>query len=69
MHQVRTWRAAGDPVFYTVDAGPNVHCITRQEFAEELANRLRSLPAVRQVLIAPIGPGASLEQREGGTSG
>ena len=60
MHQIHTWRAAGDPVFFTVDAGPNVHCITIPDCAEEIEARLSGDPAVKEVLMAPMGEGARL---------
>ncbi|MEJ2012889.1 MAG: diphosphomevalonate decarboxylase [Anaerolineales bacterium] len=69
MHQVQAWRASGDPVFYTVDAGPNVHCIAPLNFQQELAARLRDLPSVQQVLQAPIGAGATLQLGQSSTSG
>ena len=60
MQQVIDWRATGDPVFYTVDAGPNVHCITLPDNASSLADRLQQVSGVLRVLVAPIGNGARL---------
>lgn len=57
MHAVVRWRGEGLPVFYTIDAGPNVHVITQDDHAAEIANRLREIPGVQQVISAhPGGP-------------
>jgi len=58
MLQVQFLRGNGDPVFYTVDAGPNVHCLTLPDFAASLRARLTEMEHVRQVLVAPAGDGA-----------
>jgi diphosphomevalonate decarboxylase len=58
MRLIPEWRASGLSVAYTVDAGPNVHCLCLAESAEEVERRLRELPSVRQILRARPGPGA-----------
>ena len=60
MRLIPEWRAGGLPVAYTVDAGPNVHCLSLEESAEEVERRLRELPAVRHILRARPGPGAKV---------
>ncbi|MCL4560796.1 MAG: diphosphomevalonate decarboxylase [Chloroflexi bacterium] len=60
MSLVRKWRAQGDPVFYTIDAGPNVHAITTSDFAQVITSRLRAIPGVREVITASPGGGAHL---------
>jgi diphosphomevalonate decarboxylase len=57
---VIAWRAAGLPVYYTIDAGPNVHCLCEAAHRGEIERRLRSLPGVQQVLVACPGDGARL---------
>jgi diphosphomevalonate decarboxylase len=54
------WRAQGLPVYYTIDAGPNVHCMCEQGHRETVEQRLRSLPGVTQVLVACPGREAHL---------
>jgi diphosphomevalonate decarboxylase len=54
------WRTGGLPVYYTIDAGPNVHCLCESPDREEVARRLRSLPGVQEVLVACPGDGARL---------
>lgn len=55
MAAVRAWRAEGLPALYTVDAGANVHVLCPRAHAAEVAQRLRALPGVGDVLSA--GPG------------
>lgn len=57
MQHVRDLRQHGLPVFYTVDAGPNVHCITPTTRAGEIRSALATIPGVLQILDAtPGGP-------------
>jgi len=60
MHAVHAWRAAGLPVAYTVDAGPNVHVICPQDQAGQVAEKLKDLPGVGDVLTARVGGAAKL---------
>jgi diphosphomevalonate decarboxylase len=56
LHAVRRWREEdGLPVYFTIDAGPNVHLICEPSFERELLKRLQSLSGVRAVLTS--GPG------------
>jgi diphosphomevalonate decarboxylase len=57
MHAVTAWREAGCNVCYSVDAGPNVHCLCTEDEADRISQDLRSLPGVLDVLSArPGGP-------------
>jgi len=57
MRVVQTWRAAGLPVCYTIDAGPNVHVICLEEASAEVIARLEQIEGVTRVLAArPGGP-------------
>jgi diphosphomevalonate decarboxylase len=63
LHVVRAvvaWRAEGLPVYYTVDAGPNVHCLCEEAHAAEISQLLEALPNVQQVRIARPGWGTRL---------
>lgn len=60
MGAVRRWRAEGLRVCYSIDAGPNVHCISTNDSADEVGQRLRALPGVEDVLRAEPGPGVRL---------
>jgi diphosphomevalonate decarboxylase len=55
MEAVASWRTSGLRVFYTVDAGPNVHCITHADDADEVLSRLRPISCVDEVIHAPPG--------------
>jgi diphosphomevalonate decarboxylase len=54
------WRARGLPVYYTIDAGPNVHCMCDEQHRETLKQRLAALPGVTETLVACPGRGAHL---------
>ncbi len=60
LHAVRQLRAAGVPVFFTVDAGPQVKAVCLPEAAGQVAETLTSLAGVTDVLRTPLGPGARL---------
>jgi diphosphomevalonate decarboxylase len=60
MEQVRMWRAEGIHVCYTMDAGPNVHCICLQEDSDTVAQRLNNMAGVKVVHKAGVGGGAAL---------
>jgi diphosphomevalonate decarboxylase len=59
MHAVREWRAAGVPVAYTIDAGPNVHVLCPQAQVVKIVEKLKDLPGVQDVLIANVGGAAT----------
>ncbi|HIE24435.1 MAG TPA: diphosphomevalonate decarboxylase, partial [Anaerolineales bacterium] len=60
MQSVRDWRAKGIPVFYTIDAGPNVHVITLKEKMDEVKEKLDALEGVQKTLTATVGGAAHL---------
>jgi diphosphomevalonate decarboxylase len=60
MLEVRAWRAAGLSACYTLDAGPNVHVICPAAEAQVVADRVRAVNGVSDVLIAQVGGPARL---------
>jgi diphosphomevalonate decarboxylase len=58
MKAVRRWRSEDNlAVCYTLDAGPNVHCLCPAEAAPEVERRLRENLDVNRILVAqPGGP-------------
>lgn len=60
LQAVRAWRHDGLEVYFTIDAGPNVHCFCEQAAAPEVQRRLESVPGVEQVLISGPGSGVRL---------
>ncbi len=60
---VQSWRADGVPVYFTIDAGPNVHLICEAADAAEVEARTRTLPGVLDILVsAPGGPARLVEE-------
>lgn len=60
MQSVVAWRSSGIPVCFTIDAGPNVHVITNNDYAPEVLERLEQIPGVLEVLIGQPGKEARL---------
>lgn len=55
MKAVAAWRAEGLPVFYTLDAGPNVHVICEADALPEVEARVREFPEVQDVITSGVG--------------
>ena len=62
IEEVRTMRAEGIPVFFTIDAGPHVVAFTPPEHLDKVGARLGGHPEVAEVLTSAAGPGAHLEE-------
>lgn len=62
MDAVREWRAESLDAYYTLDAGPNVHILVQEKQADELAQRVRALESVQEVLVSGPGGGARLSE-------
>ncbi len=62
---VQDWRKAGTPVFYTVDAGPNVHVLCPARKVASVQKRLARIEGVQSVLCSPVGGPARLVQSGG----
>lgn len=60
MDNIRQWRAGGLKVCYTLDAGPNVHCICVTKDADKVRERLGNLSGIVDIRMAPAGRGAWL---------
>lgn len=59
----RRWRADGLGVYFTLDAGPNVHLICESKDADQVAARAREISDVQQVIVnAPGGPARLIEE-------
>ena len=61
MRVVRSARAGGLPVCYSIDAGPNVHVVCPGHEAGETQKILENIPGVHQVFHARIGGPTRLE--------
>lgn len=61
MQAVRQWREQDKlPVYFTIDAGPNVRLISQSAYRATVVDRLRALKSVEQVLVSKPGPGPIL---------
>jgi diphosphomevalonate decarboxylase len=60
LHRIRALRAEGLPVFFTVDAGPQVKAICLPQAAPQVAIALGEIPGVIDILEAGLGGGAHL---------
>ncbi len=61
LQAVRRWREEeGLAVYFTIDAGPNVHLICAAESAPEVETRLAALRSVERVIVSGPGRGPQL---------
>jgi diphosphomevalonate decarboxylase len=60
LHAVRRLRAGGVPVFFTIDAGPQLKAVCAPGARTEVERTLRAVPGVRELLTSARGPGAEL---------
>lgn len=60
MEHVREWRKEGLSVCYTLDAGPNIHCICLRNSADTVSNRLKGLSGVVDIRSAGVGGAATV---------
>lgn len=57
------WRADGLSVYFTLDAGPNVHLICEGKDAEQVESLARQVPGVQQVYVNPPGGGVRMSEQ------
>jgi diphosphomevalonate decarboxylase len=60
MHAIHAWRRSGWSVYFSMDAGPNVHCFCEAAQVADVDQRLRKVPGVKAVLSSGPGAGAQL---------
>ena len=60
METVRALRREGVPVFFTIDAGPQVKAVCLPAACDKVAARLGATEGVRQVIVSGLGSGARL---------
>jgi diphosphomevalonate decarboxylase len=58
LHQIRTLRSRGIPVFFTVDAGPQVKAVYLPEARDQVSQALSQVPGVQSLIHCGLGPGA-----------
>ncbi len=64
MHAVQRWRRDGLPVFYTIDAGPNVHCITTENHYKTVVTEINTLPGIKEIITSRPGSGIQSSWRK-----
>src|SRR5690625_5609467 len=57
MQKVREMRAMGIPVYFTIDAGPNVKVLYLPSHEEQIQQILRDTPGVQDVILSRPGKG------------
>ena len=57
---IQRLRREGLPVFFTIDAGPQVKAICEPRARAEVEQALRALPGVLQIITSSLGRGAEL---------
>lgn len=60
MDAVRQWRKEGLSVYFTIDAGPNVHLICEGKDEKEVVRKITEIGGVREVIINKPAKGALL---------
>ncbi|MFZ5845443.1 MAG: hypothetical protein ACOY0S_03170 [Patescibacteria group bacterium] len=60
MKAVAIWRNDGLPVYFTIDAGPNVHLICEGKNESEVINKVKTIQGVLQIIANKPAPGAHL---------
>jgi diphosphomevalonate decarboxylase len=60
MNRVRTLRAEGCPVFFTIDAGPQVKAVCAPEAKGAVRAALADVPGVLNTLVTGLGPGVEV---------
>ncbi len=63
IQEMQRWREEGLAVYFTLDAGPNVHLICEGKNAERVAELTRRVPEVQQVIVnAPGGAAKTVNE-------
>ncbi len=60
LHAVRRLRAGGVPVFFTIDAGPQLKAVCAPGARGQVERALHAVPGVLELMTSALGPGAEL---------
>lgn len=60
LQAVQHMQSEGLPVFATIDAGPHIKAVTLPAYADVIAERLRSVEGVHEVMQSALGSGVEL---------
>ncbi len=61
---VRGLNRGGVPVFFTIDAGPQVKAICPPEHEHVVADALGAIAGVKHIMVSGLGTGATLVEEE-----
>jgi len=62
MDEVKSWRNGGLPVYFTIDAGPNVHILCEGKDEARVMDKIRAIPGIIDVVRNKPSVGAHLIQ-------
>lgn len=60
MEAVVGWRSMGLPVYYTIDAGPNVHLICETKDEERVVKSVKAMKGIKEVIVNRPAEGTHL---------
>ena len=60
IHEVKTLREQGYPLFFTIDAGPQVKIITLPDYADKIENYITQISGVKKIISTKLGGDAEL---------
>lgn len=60
MHAVTALRRRGVPVFFTIDAGPQLKAVCEPDVADAVRAELTAIPGVIETLHTGLGPGVEI---------
>ncbi len=65
IHRIRALQRDGVPVFFTIDAGPQVKAVCLPEALSDVVGALKRVDGVREVLVTGLGQGARIVEGDG----
>jgi diphosphomevalonate decarboxylase len=58
---IQTWRTDGLPVYFTIDAGPNVHVICEKENEQRIVDMVSTLSGISRVMVNAPAKGTMIQ--------
>ncbi|MDP3982789.1 MAG: diphosphomevalonate decarboxylase [bacterium] len=62
IHKTIELRGQGIPVYFTIDAGPNVHLITEEKYVEQVSTAISKIQGVQSTIINKPAKGARITE-------
>ena len=57
---VRAWRNEGIPVYFTIDAGPNVHLLCEGKDETSVLKKVKMVTGIKSLILNKVARGARL---------